>query len=127
MTAQEIFDKVVAHLRKQNSKSVEYNDDGSVRLQWNGNADSPVCAYRSRDGKKCAAGVMISDEAYVPAMEGMNIAAVISLYNIDDLRPHEHLLLDLQRVHDNSVVSDWETGFEGVANRHALTYTPHTL
>ncbi len=125
-SSQQIFDTVVDHLRKQNSKSVMYNKDGSVELRWNGNVDNPICLYRSKDGKKCAAGVVITDEEYRPEMEGKNISAVISMFVLDHLKSHEVLLKDLQDVHDNYVVSVWEERFRGLANKYSLTYTPPT-
>ncbi len=125
-SSQQIFDTVVDHLRKQNSKSVMYNKDGSVELRWKGNVDNPICLYRSKDGKKCAAGVVITDEEYRPEMEGKNISAVISMFVLDHLKSHEVLLKDLQDVHDNYVVSVWEERFRGLANKYSLTYTPPT-
>lgn len=125
-SSQQLFDTVVSHLRQQNSKSIEYKEDGSIRYQWDGSSDKPACAYRSKDGKKCAAGAAITDEEYRPAMEGKNIGAVISLFNLDRLKEQEYLLMDLQRVHDNSDVSAWEDGFRDVARKHSLNYTSPT-
>jgi hypothetical protein len=56
-TLQETFDKMVNHLRKQNSKSLlaDERDD--------------TCAYRGKDGKMCAVGCLIEDEFYDPSLE----------------------------------------------------------
>lgn len=51
MNAQEIFDKVVNHLRKQGHRSL--SEDGR-------------CLYRGSNGDKCAIGCIISDEDYQP-------------------------------------------------------------
>lgn len=45
MEAQEIFDKVVLHLRKQGRRAQETNEYGVA-----------LCRYRTSDGLKCAAG-----------------------------------------------------------------------
>ena len=125
-TSQETFDMVVNHLRQQNSKSVELDEKGTIKTQWDGANNNPICLYRSKDGKKCAAGAAITDEEYNPGMEGKNIGAVISLFNLERLKAYEYLLLDLQRVHDAREVGEWETGFKGVAEKHSLTYIPPT-
>ncbi len=58
MTPQEIFDKVVNHLRAQGAKS---------------EMDHPVaglmCAYRGIQGRMCAVGCLIPDADYLPTME----------------------------------------------------------
>lgn len=110
MNAQEIFDKVVAHLKAQRRPSVL--------------PDRSMCAYRSADGCKCAFGVFISDEGYIPELEGSlasDILAAIATSNGYLLKPKEHILLkdeiyvdlkplvpfmglisDLQNVHDRA-------------------------
>ena len=122
-TPQEIFDTVVNHLRKQNSQSVAYNPDGTMQLV-HGDHGGPVCLYRSEDGKRCAAGALISDEQYTPAMEGKNISAVISEFHLEDLEPHRRLVSELQTIHDFHQVQTWEREFEYLAKTFSLTYTP---
>jgi hypothetical protein len=55
MTNQQVFNKVIRHLRRQGKAAVV---DG-------------VCAYRASDGSKCAVGCLIPDELYHPYMEGV--------------------------------------------------------
>jgi hypothetical protein len=117
---QQLFDTVVNHLRKQGAKSIAYNEDGTPKLQY-GNTK---CLYRSPDGKKCAAGAAITDEQYKPEMEGKSIRAVIIQLDITSLSQHAELLSELQGVHDIHEVPQWERGFEKVARRFQLTYTP---
>lgn len=48
-TAQELFDTVVTHLRKQNAKSEFYYEDGRL----------PSCVYRTEAGLSCAVGCLM--------------------------------------------------------------------
>ena len=59
MTKQEVFDKVATHLLTQNKRSLE----------------DTSCVYRAKDGSMCAAGCLIPDEEYTPALEGWQITA----------------------------------------------------
>ena len=59
--AQEMFNVVVEHLRKQNAKS-EREADHKYCV-------SSICCYRSPDGKKCAIGCLIPDEEHDPKMD----------------------------------------------------------
>lgn len=92
MTKQEIFNKVVAGLAAQGfERSVM--DDGS-------------CAYRGNDGRKCAAGHLLSDEHYRPELENKTIAAigVAAVVVASGVPGHEAtvwgLVGNLQRAHD---------------------------
>lgn len=110
LTKQEVFDKVVAHLRKQGCKSI----------------DADGCLYRGPDGTMCAAGCLIDDEDYHPFMEGYPIilnletcetggrAAEAVFQNTE----HLDLVLDLQDIHDYRMVEQWEKGFAEVAWKH---------
>jgi hypothetical protein len=59
MNAQEIFDKVVTHLRTQGKQAKNTSDD---------------CVYRRPNGLMCAVGCLIPDELYDPALEGATVA-----------------------------------------------------
>jgi hypothetical protein len=88
--------------------------------------------YRSPTGLKCVVGIFISDEDYVPDMEGK----VDSLFSfecpsITAIEPHRGLLLSLQRVHDlceNWVGKNFQGEMElaNVAKYYHLKYTPPT-
>lgn len=90
MTAQEIFNTVVAHLRQQKKRAMVYNEDNGLAQ----------CLYRAPDGLKCAVGCLIPDGAYKPSFEGNAVEVV--LYESDEepwaknLLPHSDLLMDLQ-------------------------------
>ena len=92
MTEQEIFNKVAVHLIKQNKRSVIYDDNGD-----------DFCRYRSEDGAMCAVGCLISDEEYLPEMEGESVGAIINEnVSLDHLRHNHFLLEQLQLIHDQA-------------------------
>lgn len=57
MTRQEMFDKVVAHFAVQRALAID--DHGN-------------CRYRTGDGRKCAVGALIPDDAYTPYCESLS-------------------------------------------------------
>lgn len=104
MTPQEIFDTVVAHLRRQGRRA--------VTGVYNG------CAYRTSDGLRCAVGCLISDELYKPEMEGVAVGNLVE--DFPDLpgwmREHADLLSELQGFHDNP--TSWaEQGFSPLGEK----------
>lgn len=118
MEAQQIYDRVVSHLRKQGRVSVS-------RI-----GVTEVCAYRGSGGLMCAAGVLIPDEVYDPSMEGMRIDGVLESWEEELpswLRTHLSLVVSLQKVHDDSYKRGWhivESRLPVVAAQHDLVYTP---
>jgi hypothetical protein len=59
MTIREYYDELVS--RSQNGLFPSVNEA------------SFECSYRTKDGRKCGIGVLISDEAYKPEIEGKRI------------------------------------------------------
>jgi hypothetical protein len=114
LTSQEVFDTVVNHLRKQGCKA----------------GDDEGCLYRGPNGTKCAAGILIHDDEYLPGIEGGQIFVLLGdsyreYYAFwDRLSPHKSLISELQYVHDEHVVHDWETDFKAIASNHSLIYMP---
>ena len=115
MTRQEIFDKVVAHFAVQRAPAVD---------------DEGACLYRTDDGRKCAVGALIPDDAYDPKCEstpidrlfrdlpGMMEAAGLRSENADFLE-------DIQLIHDHSrhdakFLADLSVGMAKVAARYKL-------
>jgi hypothetical protein len=124
MTPQELFDAVVAHLRKQGVKSL-LTQEQSLKLF----VPPGTCAYLSFDGNKCAAGGLLLSEEYSPNLEGKNVLAVMDMVPSFKARigySNCNLLNDLRLVHDRHEVGAWEYYFEKVAQEHHLTYTPPT-
>lgn len=107
-TDQEVFDQVANHLLTQNQKSEE---------EKTGFLGAPRCLYKHGD-LKCAAGCLISDTEYTPAMENWSWVALIN----KGLVPNCHFLLinALQKVHDDSSVKAWPTGLKSVAREFHL-------
>jgi hypothetical protein len=121
LTAQEVFDKVVAHLRKQNKKSlISFPDDDGITTR---------CRYRGPDGLMCAVGCLITDEEYNPKWDHDHGSAVIDLFECQSFRDrvggnNAALLSDLQCLHDSIEVCEWEVQFQKLAKTRSLIYTP---
>lgn len=116
MTAQEVFDKVVNHLRQQGRKSV--NSVGECRYRGNKNAECPM---------QCAAGCLIEDNEYNDRMEGKCFKGLLdweftpqSL--VDRLLPHDMLITQLQYVHDDELIEHWENNFKIIASYYNIEY-----
>lgn len=100
MTEQEIFDTVARHLLTQGKKSIGVEGG---------------CAYRGKEGCKCAAGCLIPDDLYDPRFEnlawGTGVAQAASpLAKFLDLCAtigHTDLVRNLQIMHDNLPPCDW--------------------
>jgi hypothetical protein len=115
---QDAYNKVLKSIRKQ--KYIQSSDDSKG-----------ICAYRSPNGLRCAAGHLLPNSLYRKEMEGKNIASLRGSYpkiaeyfkNVDS-----YLLSDLQRAHDfslgckgNSLI--WETKMKQIAFDCNLVYT----
>lgn len=122
LSNQEIFNKVVTHLRAQGRKAVSYFDSR--------------CKYRAPDGAKCAVGCLIADEHYrneydygtasYNHVRTMLVASGIdvALDNVSGSAAQSQtmeLLRALQFVHDLKDVGKWESEFRGVASTFNLT------
>jgi hypothetical protein len=97
----QIFNKVSKHLLKQNAKSMSDGDN---------------CQYRSDEGLSCAVGCLMTDDMYDYSLEG---EAVSSDQVVDAIAPilgvqaskievKLDLLGELQRIHDDFDVVEWE-------------------
>lgn len=88
-SAQEIFNKVAAHLLTQGRPAREEDR----------------CRYRTTNGLSCAVGCLIPDELYSPSFEGESARKVIrELYarGRADWNEHQDLLEELQWAHDEN-------------------------
>lgn len=108
-TAQEVFNQVAEHLLTQ---QVESLNDG--------------CAYRNPQGLKCAAGCLMADDEYSPAMEGRTWD---SLTRTEDIPcAHRALIVELQGCHDFYDPSTWGCQLEQIAIDFGLsTQVVHAL
>lgn len=120
MTNQEIFDKVARHLLTQKVPAREARS----RPDRIG-----MCLYRTKDGKKCAAGCLIPDELYSPQMEGEDIQTVLRQYPQvkhailgDDVEDSRFALLgNLQSVHDMHRPEEWKEQLAITAHDYSLS------
>ena len=101
-TEQEVFDQAAKHLLTQNTKSTV----GDVN-----------CRYRGENGLMCAAGCFISDDEYDPEMEGEIWQELILAPN-----KHKELINDLQIIHDDCLVEDWESELVDLAKGYDLIF-----
>lgn len=110
MTAQEIFDKVAAHLKKQRACSMRPGNTGE-------------CAYRGKNRLKCAVGALIPDELYKRRFEGGSVR-ILPLAALG-LEGHRRLLVDLMLAHDSQrfeVKPRFRESLKRVAKEHGLVW-----
>ena len=108
MTLQEIFDKVVVHLHKQNKQS-----------KVGGNSVYTACMYRTPEGLSCAVGCLIPDGLYTARIESTAVAVAdttgyVPYVEVTQLlvgagvipnsneQSYLRLLFELQRLHDGT-------------------------
>jgi hypothetical protein len=116
-TAQELFETVVHHQRKQGEKS---------HVKVSGEAYS--ARYRDPEGRACAIGCLIPNDLYKTSMEGGDVHDLIK----SGLLPMEwsaefyknlRLLSALQKIHDQSAsFLDWEKQWRMIAIDFGLRY-----
>ena len=116
-SAQQIYETVVKHQRKQGQKSHLKLSDGNYS-----------CRYRDPEGRKCAIGCLIPDIEYVKEMEGKDVGDLISGNLLNLLRSaefyrHRKLLDGLQKIHDKANSFDeWERQWRMLADDMQLKY-----
>lgn len=112
LSRQEIFDKVAKHLLGQMQKS-------QLNIGIDGESVT-ICAYRGRDGLKCAIGVLIPDEKYDPIMEDAAIplgAIGVDPFDVDTI----YMLENLQSVHDTCQPEEWKDRLMAVGKAFGLS------
>lgn len=119
MTAQEIFDLIVNHLRQQNSKSTR------IVKYWN--REQVDCVIRGDDDKKDAVGILIEDTEYSETMEGWTFGSLLQYKDTpkslkDKYLAHAFLIDALNFVHDFYDPSIWENEFAAIASSFKLKY-----
>jgi len=106
MNKKQLFKTVAEHLLNQQEQSEK----------------GGLCMYRGPYGNTCAVGCLISDEAYTTKLEGLAVGAklVVKALNTslnDSLTESDiDLLIDLQNIHDNFLVEDWEVRLDNLAH-----------
>lgn len=106
-SAQEVFNHIALHLLKQNARSLK-RSNGSV------------CAYKSYDGLRCAAGCIISDLEYNDEFEGKSWFGLVDAGRVP--KNHAILISDFQKMHDREIPIDWPDEIKEIARKHNLSY-----
>lgn len=112
-TEQQVFDKVATHLLTQRACSLMSEED-KARLHENPASTAAICAYRGKNGLKCAVGVLIPDEVYADNMEQVRVSGLRRMDGITGpLFAEEHLslLTMLQNAHDDNAKIDGPVDF----------------
>ena len=78
------------------------------------------CSYRGENNLKCAAGCLIADSEYKPAMEKASWRDLIKSRQVPS--EHEDLIFALQHVHDGYHVSKWGAQLRNVAIEFSLNF-----
>jgi hypothetical protein len=87
---QEIFDAVAIGIRAQGGPAIQGNN----------------CSYRSPNGRKCAAGLLIKDEDYDPAFEGHAVTSLPDRALPGFVQDDTYFLHQLQMAHDRSAFTN---------------------
>lgn len=122
-TLQQTFDMVVNGLRSQ----------GNFGLT-KGDRENYSCRYRTPEGFKCAAGMLIPDDQYDPNMEAYTMRNDFMLNFISNLGHDVILVRELQDIHDsNGLISHYtpkqrfahmEADWHRLAVDMGIVYTP---
>lgn len=100
-TRQDAFDRSTRGIIKQGGPAVQatHGEDSSL--------PDLMCAYRTREGRKCAIGQLLSDAEYKPDTMGLYGARRVAVIAWG-IEPNDHETLDffheLQRTHDNAAI-----------------------
>jgi hypothetical protein len=94
LSNQEIFDRVVEGIFAQGGPSITRDPFGNI-----------ICLYRSENGRKCAAGLILPDEEYCLGDEGKPCCEIWWFDNVEDIE----FLSKLQKIHDNAALASNES------------------
>jgi hypothetical protein len=104
LTRREVFEKVKTHLLTQGRKSEDLRP--SVLTGFS----VETCLYRGPDGTKCAAGALIADEHYAPALETHTVdheCVQTALTSSGVPLAAIGLVRELQFIHDARPIHKW--------------------
>jgi hypothetical protein len=121
-TAQETFTLVKNHLLKQMDKAQTIKQG----------AETPICAYRGNNGKRCAIGCLIPDPMYDASIEGQSAYTLFDGGNVlcefqmlflpKGVNTPLHFLKQLQSIHDDILPCHWEARLKRFAEEYNLQY-----
>jgi hypothetical protein len=109
---QKVFDKALAHLRKQGKKSMGFIG----------------CSYRGEGGLKCAIGIFITDSKYKNSFEGATVDEIMDVLPDSVSSAGKAFLIDLQsQLHDDVSFVDFPARLEqsasDLADKYNLKYS----
>lgn len=113
---QEVFDFIAQHLLRQFNRSTELGGKS--------------CFYRGPGALKCAIGVCISDERFVPMLEGKSVQGIAfaEVFPIQRTLPSRAAFLSrLQGIHDNDEIAEWINSLRKFASAYELEFNFHRL
>jgi len=121
MNKQEIFDKVYLGLKSQGFQQsvTDFGSDPNCLIS--------VCQYRGEEGRKCAVGWLIPDEAYSANLEKegsirCNDLLIETLKTIGIREEYTDFLSELQSIHDSFKYPDeMQANYDRYAKDHKLT------
>jgi hypothetical protein len=113
VTPREVFEKVAAHLLAQGRRSVRYPESS---------IDDSQCMYRGEGGLKCAAGALISDEAYSIVLEWKsvkddNVWSALVKSGVPNDPNTRGMIGRLQNLHDYEEPESWSASLDILRTR----------
>jgi hypothetical protein len=122
MIKQELFNKIIAHLKAQNKRSTRKL---TIQMTKERTREEIEPAYISNDGNKCPAGCIFEDNEYNISMEGIAFDSILNLKETsqtlkDRCKDHLPLILELMVMHDFSEPETWNEQMKAIALKHNL-------
>ncbi len=114
LSTQDIFDRVAVHLLVQKKKSILTKEQIIAFSRWDN-----TCAYRGKNGLKCAVGALISDAEYQLLTEQQRADTIQEYFGRFSELPYG-FLSEMQQIHDNNKPSRWLEKLSAFATKHKL-------
>lgn len=139
MTEQEVFDLISNHMLTTKKQAIHYLYGDELRSYMIGDEEAKnlvnipedkehadqLSVYVGDDGTKSAAGILIPDDKYEPAMNMMPWWKIVEQYNLSPA--HLQLITDLQDIHnieDEDGEWRWKEMLSDYADEHDLEFHP---
>lgn len=103
-SAQEVFDHIAVHMLEQKRRALNVDGD---------------CQYRNRDGLRCAAGCLMTDDEYEDVFEGMVWLELVEYAWVPS--QHHDLIVHMQSVHDFTEPRRWAEMLKVIAVARGLS------
>jgi len=114
-----VFSKIALHLLKQGKRS------SNTRPKQ---GEVAGCLYRSKCGTKaCAAGSLLTDDTYVPQLEGSDWHAYskeLACRGFRSAKLHSNVIRDMQYLHDEVHPVSWRQKLRSYAEQKCYKLRP---